>query len=251
MKIKSTYEIGKNESITPHGVLLMKLYGDMSFGPMPGQFINIKLGDFYLRRPFGICDFDFESMTIIYKVVGKGTSALSGMMRGEKLDILCGLGNCFDVEKAAGRVVLIGGGVGLAPLYCLAKELCRESVKFVTVLGFRSVNEMFYVENFTKLCPTCVATADGSFGQKGFVTDILNKKCLGDTIDYDYYYACGPKAMLRAVLKLGIPGQLSLEAHMACGFGACMGCTCITAKSECKRICADVPVFASEEVDFL
>lgn len=239
--IKSYYKVESNEKIAKR-VYKMVLSGDTSAITRPGQFINIKVPDKYLRRPISVCDFDGDSVTVIYKVVGEGTKIMSEMEKGISLDVLTGLGNGFDIGKSGDRPLLIGGGVGVPPLYNLAKKLKDEGKTVTVILGFNTSDEVFLKEEFEKIATVYLTTADGSGGQKGFVTDAM------DGIDYDYIYTCGPQAMLRAVYdKSKTGGQFSFEERMGCGFGACMGCSCKT-KYGAKRICKDGPVLEKEEI---
>ena len=239
--IKSCYKVESNEKIAK-SVYKMVLSGDTSAITRPGQFINIKVPDKYLRRPISVCDFDGETVTVIYKVVGEGTKIMSEMEKGISLDVLTGLGNGFDAGKSGDRPLLIGGGVGVPPLYNLAKKLKDEGKSVTVILGFNTSDEVFLKEEFEKIATVYLTTADGSEGQKGFVTDAM------DGIDYDYIYTCGPQAMLRAVYdKAKTGGQFSFEERMGCGFGACMGCSCKT-KYGAKRICKDGPVLEKEEI---
>ena len=239
--IKSYYKVESNEKIAK-SVYKMVLSGDTSAITRPGQFINIKVPDKYLRRPISVCDFDGDSVTVIYKVVGEGTKIMSEMEKGISLDVLTGLGNGFDTGKSGDRPLLIGGGVGVPPLYNLAKKLKDEGKTVTVILGFNTSDEVFLKEEFEKIATVYLTTADGSEGQKGFVTDAM------DGIDYDYIYTCGPQAMLRAVYdKAKTGGQFSFEERMGCGFGACMGCSCKT-KYGAKRICKDGPVLEKEEI---
>lgn len=239
--IKSYYKVESNEKIAK-SVYKMVLSGDTSAITRPGQFINIKVPDKYLRRPISVCDFDAETVTVIYKVVGEGTKIMSEMEKGISLDVLTGLGNGFDAGKSGDRPLLIGGGVGVPPLYNLAKKLKDEGKTVTVILGFNTSDEVFLKEEFEKIATVYLTTADGSEGQKGFVTDAM------DGIDYDYIYTCGPQAMLRAVYdKAKTGGQFSFEERMGCGFGACMGCSCKT-KYGAKRICKDGPVLEKEEI---
>ena len=234
-------EIGKNALLAPD-VYEMTLVGDASAITAPGQFINIRLDGLYLRRPISVCDWGEGWIRVIYKVVGKGTAQMAQMTPGQKLDVLTGLGNGYDLAPARGkRIALVGGGVGIPPLYGLAKRLGGEA--FCCALGFNRASEIFYAEEFAQYGKVVLTTADGSAGVRGFVTDALRQ------LDYDYYFACGPEAMLRAVHALGREGQLSFEARMGCGFGACMGCSCETLAGP-KRICVDGPVMRSGEVRF-
>ena len=235
------YEISRNVRIAP-GVYEMTLAGDTGAITAPGQFVNIQIDGLYLRRPISVCDWGEGWIKLIYKVVGKGTGKMSEMPVGQRLDVLVGLGNGYDIAPARGkRIALVGGGVGVPPLYGLAKRLAGEDV--TCVLGFNTASEVFYSEEFAKLAPVRVTTADGSAGIRGFVTDALK------AMDYDYYFTCGPEPMLKAVHALGREGQLSFEARMGCGFGACMGCSCETLVGT-KRICVDGPVMNSGEVRF-
>ena len=236
------YEIKSNKKLTD-SIYEMVLIGDTSSITAPGQFINIKLDGFYLRRPISICDYDSETITIIYKVVGEGTEVMSKMNVGTKLDILCGLGNGFDTSKSLDKPVLIGGGVGVPPMYNLCKKLISENKKVTVILGFNKKEEIFYENEFKKLgADVKVTTVDGSYGIKGFVTDAL--KCT----DYSYFYTCGPMPMFKAIESTAITsGQYSFEERMGCGFGACMGCSCKT-KYGNKRICKDGPVLTREEI---
>ena len=208
----------------------------------PGQFINIALAGKYLRRPISVCDWDAESVTILYKVVGAGTAQMAHMAPGECLDVLLGLGNGFDITRAGESPLLIGGGVGCPPLYGLAKRLVEAGVKPRVILGFNTAEEVILAEDFRQLqLKVCVTTADGSMGIRGFVTDAEDLSC-------SYYYTCGPEPMLKAVYnRIDAPGELSFEERMGCGFGACMGCSCKT-KYGNKRICKDGPVLRKEEV---
>ena len=237
---KGTYTAEYNHPLTSD-VWEMRLLGDTSAITAPGQFINIQIEGLFLRRPISICDWDGDGLTIVYRVVGKGTEALSRMTQG-RLDALCGLGNGFDVTKCGQRTLLAGGGVGTPPLYGLAKALLRAGKTPVAALGFNKEEEIFYEEKFRALgVETVITTVDGSRGIKGFVTGALPER-------YDYFCACGPLPMLKAVYNATtVPGQLSFEERMGCGFGACMGCTCKT-KYGNKRICKDGPVLEKEEI---
>ncbi len=223
----------------------MILAGDTKSITAPGQFVNIKLAGKYLRRPISICDYDDSSITIIYKAVGSGTEQMSRMQKGEKLDLLTGLGNGFSVEDCGVCTLLVGGGVGVPPLYGLAKELIAQGKKCIVVLGFGSVDEVFYLDEFLALsCDTVVTTVDGSMGLKGFVTTAIEKF----TVPYDHYCTCGPLPMLKAVHSLcGDNGQLSFESRMGCGFGGCMGCSCKTITGY-KRICREGPIMKGGEL---
>ncbi|MDE6006724.1 MAG: dihydroorotate dehydrogenase electron transfer subunit [Muribaculaceae bacterium] len=225
--------------------MLMVLEGPTDEFTMPGQFINIAIPGFTLRRPISVCDIEGDLLTIVYDVVGHGTEALSIMKPGTRLDILPALGRGFDISKCGDRPVLLGGGVGCPPIYSLAKNMISREILPTVILGFNSDERMIMIEQFENLdIPFYVATVDGSYGTKGFVTDVIKEEGLNP----DYFYACGPLPMLRALcLGLTIPGQVSLEARMACGFGACMCCSLET-KSGPKRICKEGPVFDKEEL---
>ena len=221
----------------------MVLLGDTSHITAPGQFINILVADKFLRRPISICDYDSKSITIIYKVVGEGTEILATLKSGEKLDVLVALGNGYDTSKSGDTPLLIGGGVGVPPMYNLAKKLISEGKKVTVILGFNSAPDAFFEEEFKALgANVLVTTADGTKGIKGFVTDAMSD------ISYSYFYTCGPEVMFRAIEKIAkTSGQYSFEERMGCGFGACMGCSCKT-KYGNKRICKDGPVLEREEI---
>lgn len=221
----------------------MSLEGDTSAITKPGQFINIKLDGFFLRRPISVCDCENGKLSIIYKVVGNGTKGMSELPVGAELDILSGLGNGYDTSKSGDCPVLIGGGVGVPPMYLLCKKLVSEGKKATVILGFNSEKEVFGVDEFKATgAEVYVTTADGSVGTKGFVTDVLKN------LDYTYFYTCGPMPMFKAIESIAkTSGQYSFEERMGCGFGACMGCTCKT-KYGNKRICKDGPVLEREEI---
>ena len=235
------FEIKSNVALTAT-VYRMELVGDTSAITGPGQFVNILLDGFYLRRPISVHDCVGDILTIIYKVVGKGTEVMAGMVAGQTLDVLTGLGNGYDLATAGDKPLLIGGGVGVPPLYMLAR-LLREAGKDVTViLGFNTKDEVFCEEDFKALgCETIVTTVDGSYGVKGFVTNAL-------PTDYTYFYTCGPEPMLKALYRAtATSGQFSFEERMGCGFGACMGCSCKTVTGN-KRICKEGPVLVKEDI---
>ena len=236
------YTVLENAPLTA-SVRRMRLGGDTQWIVRPGQFVNIALAGKFLRRPISVCDYDAESITLIYKVVGEGTAQLAGMLPGERLDLLTGLGNGFSTDNDARRPLLVGGGVGVPPLYNLAKTLLAKGLPVQVVLGFNTAAEVFYAEEFRALgCGVTVATADGTEGLKGFVTDAL------PDLDFDYFYACGPLPMLRALAAAtACDGQLSFEERMGCGFGACMGCSCKTLTGH-KRICKEGPVMNKGEI---
>ncbi len=236
------FTIAENIALTD-SVMKMTLVGDVSEITASGQFINILLDGLYLRRPISVFDRDETSVTIIYKVVGKGTEKMKQMTAGETLDVLTGLGNGYDLSLSGEKPLLLGGGVGVPPLYLLAKKLIAEGKRPTVILGFNTKSEIFCEEDFKALgVTTVVATADGSYGVKGFVTDAMKE------LDYDYFYTCGPEPMLRAIYSAAnTSGQFSFEERMGCGFGACMGCSCKTVTGY-KRICKDGPVLRKEEI---
>ena len=239
---QSIFTILSNTPLTDC-VYKMVLSGDPSAITAPGQFVNIQITGKFLRRPISVCDYDGDTLTIVYKVVGKGTEILSRMVPEEKLDILTGLGNGYDLAPAGNSPVLLGGGVGVPPLYHLAKRLLAMGKQVTVILGFNTQSEVFYEAEFRALgCRVIVATADGSYGVKGFATTPLND------LNYSYFYTCGPEPMLKAVYKATrTSGQMSFEERMGCGFGACMGCSCKTLTGY-KRICKDGPVMRKEEI---
>ena len=239
---QTVFTVESNEKIAKD-VYLMVLSGDTSDITASGQFVNIKLEGFYLRRPISVCDYDDNSLTLIYKVVGKGTEYMAELGKGFKLDILTGLGNGFDTSKSGQKPLLIGGGVGVPPMYNLAKRLISEGRSVSVILGFNTREEVFFADEFKKIgADVHVATADGSMGTKGFVTDVMKN------LDYDYFYTCGPMPMFKAIEAIAnTSGQYSFEERMGCGFGACMGCSCKT-KYGNKRICKDGPVLEREEI---
>ena len=224
-------------------VFLMRLSGDTSAITASGQFVNIKLDGFFLRRPISVCDYDENSLTIIYKVVGEGTDAMSKMSVGDTLDVLTGLGNGYDLSISGENPLLIGGGVGVPPMYNLCKKLICEGKKVTVILGFNGKDDVFAEKEFNDLgAKVIVTTVDGSYGIKGFVTDAMK------ALDYSYFYTCGPEPMLKAVYNQSkTSGQFSFEERRGCGFGACMGCSCKT-KYGNKRICKDGPVLVKEEI---
>ncbi len=241
---KGIYKILENHPLTA-AVWRMVLAGDTQWITASGQFVNIALEGHYLRRPISVCDYDAETLTLVYKVVGEGTAQMSRMTSGMELDLLTGLGNGFSTAVESRRPLLVGGGVGVPPLYNLARRLLAEGKNVQVVLGFNTASEIFYAEEFRALgCEVFVATADGSVGVKGFVTTAI-AEC---KIDFDYFYACGPIPMLKALCDNVLQdGQLSFEERMGCGFGGCMGCSCKT-KYGNKRICKEGPVLMKDEV---
>ena len=239
---QSLFTIESNVPLTS-SVYRMVLSGDTSAITAPGQFVNIRLEGMFLRRPISVCDYDEKSLTIVYKVVGNGTEAMAAMAPGGKLDILTGLGNGYDLSLSGKKPVLLGGGVGVPPLYNLAKKLLAQGKEVTVILGFNTKDEVFYEEEFERLgARTLICTADGSYGVKGFATTPL------ENLDYTYFYTCGPEPMLKAVYKAtSTSGQMSFEERMGCGFGACMGCSCKTLTGY-KRICKEGPVMKKEEI---
>ena len=223
-------------------VYRMRLAGDVSAVTACGQFVNVKLEGLYLRRPISVCDVEGDLLTLVYKVVGQGTEQMARLEEGAVLDVLVGLGNGYDLTPSGDRPLLLGGGVGVPPLYLLAKRLVAEGKQVSVVLGFNRADEVFYEQEFKALgVSVTVTTVDGSYGTRGFVTDALPS-------DYTYFYTCGPEPMLKAVYtKTDREGQFSFEERMGCGFGACMGCSCHTVTGY-KRICKDGPVLRKEEV---
>ena len=238
---QSIFEIIENTALTSN-VYRMRLAGDTSAITAPGQFVNIKLEGKFLRRPISVCDCKEGELTIVYKVVGAGTEQMANMHVAEELDILTGLGNGYDLTVSGDKPLLLGGGVGVPPMYMLAKQLIAEGKDVTVILGFNKQDEIFYEMEFRALgANVIVATADGSYGVKGFVTDALPE-------DYTYFYTCGPEPMLKAVWKATkTSGQMSFEERMGCGFGACMGCSCKTLTGY-KRICREGPVMRKEEI---
>lgn len=236
------YTILENVKLTDT-VMRMSLKGDTSAITASGQFINIKLEGKYLRRPISICDYDDEKIVIVYKIVGVGTEQMAELSVGDKLDVLVGLGNGYNADKSGEKPLLIGGGVGIPPLYNLCKKLIANGVTPTVILGFNTADEIFLKEDFEKLgVKTIITTVDGSFGVKGYVTDAMKD------IDYTYFYTCGPMPMFKAIEATAVTsGQYSFEERMGCGFGACMGCSCKT-KYGNKRICKDGPVLEREEI---
>ena len=238
---QSIFTIIENKALTKD-VFKMVLEGDTSAITASGQFVNIQLAGKFLRRPISVCDWDASTLTIVYKVVGHGTEQMSEMQVGEQLDILTGLGNGYDLSLAGDAPLLIGGGVGVPPMYGAAKKLAEVGIKAKVILGFNVKDEIFYEEEFKALgCDVTVTTVDGSYGVKGFVTNALPET-------YSYFYTCGPEPMLKAVYKAtATSGQMSFEERMGCGFGACMGCSCKTITGY-KRICKEGPVMKKEEI---
>ena len=235
------FEIISNTALTEN-IFKMVLRGDTSDITASGQFVNIQLDGLYLRRPISVCDVQGDDLTIIYKVVGKGTKLMSQMNSGT-LDLLTGLGNGYDLTLSGDKPVLLGGGVGVPPMYLLAKKLIAQGKEVKVILGFNTKSEIFYEEEFKTLgCDVTVTTVDGSYGIKGFVTDALQ------SMEYTYFYTCGPEPMLKAIYKASTTsGQMSFEKRMGCGFGACMGCSCKTITGY-KRICKEGPVMKKEEI---
>ena len=236
------YTVVSNEKIADK-VYKMVLCGDTSAITAPGQFINLMIDGFYLRRPISVCDYDDGTVTIIYKVVGSGTEQLANYTAGKQIDTLTGLGNGYDTTCSGEKPLLIGGGVGVPPMYNLCKRLIEQGAKPTVILGFNSAADVFYEAEFKALgAEVHVTTADGSYGTKGFVTDVMKD------IDYTYFFTCGPERMFRAIERVAVTsGQYSFEERMGCGFGACMGCSCKTLTGN-KRICKEGPVMRREEI---
>ncbi len=237
------FTIQENTAIAP-SVYRLRLAGDTKKHTRPGQFVNIRLDGFFLRRPISVCDWDNAGMTLIYKVVGRGTEAMSKCTKGQSLDLLTGLGNGFDPDVETDAPLLVGGGVGIPPLYGLAKALIKRGKAPAVILGFNTAAEVFYEAEFRALgAEVITCTADGSRGVKGFATVPLEGR------RYDHIFTCGPEPMLRAVYRASadIPGQFSFEERMGCGFGACMGCSCETLTGN-KRVCVEGPVIRKEEI---
>ena len=234
--------VKENKKLTDN-IYRMILCGDISAIKNPGEFVNLEIPELFLRRPISVCDFDKDTLTIIYKTVGKGTEKMAEAVSGDSFDVLVGLGNGYDTSVCGAHALLMGGGVGVPPLYNLAKRLIAQGKKVTVVLGFNTASEIFYEEEFKSLgADVRVTTVDGSYGIRGFVTDAIAD------VDYTYFYTCGPEPMLRAVYKATkTEGQFSFESRMGCGFGACMGCSCKTNFGN-KRICKDGPVFTKEEI---
>ena len=236
------FTIESNEKIAKD-IMLMVLSGDTSSLTAPGQFVNIQIDGLYLRRPISVCDYSDNSLTLIYKIVGEGTEIMSKYKPGAKLDLLVGLGNGFNTEKSGNAPLLIGGGVGVPPMYNLCKVLIEQGKKPTVILGFNSRDDVFFEEEFKALgAKVLITTADGSYGIHGFVTDAMKD------VDYSYFFTCGPMPMFKAIESIATgSGQYSFEERMGCGFGACMGCSCKT-KYGNKRICKDGPVLEREEI---
>ena len=243
--MKDTYfKLIKNERIAAN-TFLSVLEGDTSDITAPGQFVNIKLDGFYLRRPISVCNVEGDQLTIIYKAVGAGTEKMSCTKEGENWLVLTGLGNGYDLSKSGDKPLLVGGGAGVPPMYYLARKLVNEGKTPTVILGFGKADEVFFKDEFEALgLKVLVTTVDGSFGIKGFVTDAIRES----GVEYDYFYSCGPLPMLKALCSATTTsGEVSLEERMGCGFGICMGCSIMTANGA-KRVCKDGPVFKKEEV---
>ena len=239
---QDVFEIVSNRNLAP-GVYEMVLRGASTEDCTPGRFVQLKLDSFYLRRPISVCDAEDGKLTLVYKTVGRGTEAMAQYECGKRIDVLTGLGNGYDLDNSGDRPLLIGGGAGVPPMYLLARKLMEQGKKPAVILGFNKAEEIFYADRFRELgIETIIATADGSVGVKGFVTDAM------EGLDYSYTYACGPEPMLKAVYnRAATSGEYSFEERMGCGFGACMGCSCET-KYGNKRICKDGPVLTKEEI---
>ena len=239
---QDVFEIVSNRNLAP-GVYEMVLRGSSTADCTPGRFVQLKLDSFYLRRPISVCDAEDGKLTLVYKTVGRGTEAMAQYESGKRIDVLTGLGNGYDLDNSGDRPLLIGGGAGVLPMYLLTRRLLAQGKQPAVILGFNKAEEIFYADRFRALgIETIIATADGSVGVKGFVTDAM------EGLDYTYTYACGPEPMLKAVYnRAATSGEYSFEERMGCGFGACMGCSCKT-KYGNKRICKDGPVLTKEEI---
>ena len=239
---QTIFTIKENAPLTST-VYKMVLEGDTSDITNCGQFVNIKLDGLFLRRPISVCDCEGDLLTLVYKVVGRGTEIMKNMTVGEELDVLTGLGNGYDTSLSGDAPMLLGGGVGVPPMYMLCKKLISEGKRPSVVLGFNTKDEIFYEDEFRALgASVTVTTVDGSYGTKGFVTDVMKDA------DYTYFYTCGPEPMLKAIHKTSVTsGQYSFEERMGCGFGACMGCSCKTLTGY-KRICKEGPIMKKEEI---
>ena len=239
---QDVFEIVSNKNLAP-GVYEMVLRGASTEDCTPGRFVQLKLDSFYLRRPISVCDAEEGKLTLVYKTVGRGTEAMAQYECGKRIDVLTGLGNGYDLDNSGDRPLLIGGGAGVPPMYLLSRRLIEQGKRPAVILGFNKAEEIFYADRFRELgIETIIATADGSVGVKGFVTDAM------EGLDYTYTYACGPEPMLKAVYnRAATSGEYSFEERMGCGFGACMGCSCET-KYGNKRICKDGPVLTKEEI---
>ncbi len=241
---KSAFTLEQARQLTGD-VWELTLAGDTSAVTAPGQFVNLELPGKFLRRPISVCDWDEGRLLLLVKEAGAGTRQLVRLPAGTELDTLSGLGNGFDLSAVPENAVLTGGGIGIAPLYGLAKRMIAAGRRPRAVLGFRSKADAFYREEFAALgLEVHIATEDGSLGTRGFVTDVLKTLPEGQ-----YVLACGPTPMLKAVHALPqlSGGQFSFEARMACGFGACVGCT-IQTKQGPRRVCKDGPVFQKEDI---
>lgn len=253
--IRRTFHVECNEKIGPR-TYMMKLRGDTSLFGHPGQFVNVGVWGKFLRRPISVCDYDAFGLTLLYDVVGEGTSDMTHWSEGWPVDLLVALGNGFEPANSGDRPLLLGGGIGIAPLYGLAKEFVSRGVTPIVVLGFNTGADVVWLDKFSDVCPTYVATVDGTepapsdacvkpMVTKGFVTDVIRERSLEDAT---YFYACGPLPMLRALCEqLTIPGEVSMESRMGCGFGICMCCSLETTKGS-RRICKEGPVFRKEEL---
>lgn len=247
MDIKGNYTIISNRRLT-HKTWVMTLGGDTSAITAPGQFVNIAIPGKYLRRPISICDYSHErgEVILLYDVIGEGTKAMSEMKQGDNVDMLNGLGNGFSLDSGAERPLLLGGGIGCAPLLNLARALKRMGKNPIAILGYNKAADSFGMDKWFEEIEVeaYIATVDGSVGTKGFVTDVIREK----NINGDYFHACGPMPMLKALCNgLDIPGEVSIESRMGCGFGACMCCS-VETRDGSKRICKDGPIFRKEEL---
>ncbi len=241
MKKQLNAELIENRILTPD-VRLIRLSAPEEIPARPGQFVNLRIDGQYLRRPISVCDAQDGILTLVFKIVGKGTRKMAESAPGTVFDLLAGLGNGYDLGKAGNNPVLLGGGAGVPPMYFLAKELMSRCDSVRVILGFNTADEIFFEKEFAGLgAEVRITTVDGSYGIRGFATDALPE-------DYSYFYTCGPEPMLKAVYRAAqTSGQFSFEERMGCGFGACMGCTCRTLTGF-KRICREGPVLEKEEI---
>ncbi len=235
LRILSNSQVGKE-------TYQIRLEAKDEFLSLPGQFCEVALPGFYLRRPLSIFDQEKNTITFLYKILGEGTKSLSKMKVGDNLDVLLNLGNGFSLDKSSSPL-LIGGGIGVAPLYFLAKEFKKQHKNVKFLLGFKNKEEALLLEEFSQLGEVYLTSDDGTLGEKGNPVTYLGNHSL----DFDFFYACGPLVMLKYLSRTPFYGEVSLEARMGCGFGACMGCSIKTTEGF-KRVCKEGPVFKKEEV---
>ena len=235
LEVVSNVKVGKD-------VYLMRLEGDLSSINNPGEFVEIKLDNYYLRRPISVCDFSSNHLELLYKVLGQGTKDMSSYEKGKKLDVIVNLGNGFDVS-VSNKPLLVAGGIGIAPMFALAKSFNNKGIKPTLIYGAASESDLVLLDELSKYCDLIVCTDDGSLGYKGNVVSYLKE----NNVDFDKYYACGPQVMLKYLSLFNGNGYVSLEARMGCGFGACMGCSIMTTSGP-NRVCKEGPVFEASEV---